>query len=152
MRLLSEKLSDQPESHSDKEKMAEFSVPTWMVLNGLERMGYRVVTSSSMITGYGKHDTRDFIWTLHKVDMDTSVSRIQPIQCMFSGERRLGGKLKVDEATYKKIYKCNKIVIFIYNSIFYICEKNIEYNVRACIVVSTKIILIFYLLIQRYHF
>ena len=66
MRLLSEKLSDQPESHSDKEKMAEFSVPTWMVLNGLERMGYRVVTSSSMITGYGKHDTRDFIWTLHK--------------------------------------------------------------------------------------
>ena len=31
VRLLSEKLSDQPESHSDKEKMAEFSVPTWMV-------------------------------------------------------------------------------------------------------------------------
>lgn len=30
-------------------------------------MGYRVVTSSSMITGYGKHDTRDFIWTMHKV-------------------------------------------------------------------------------------
>ena len=89
-------------------------------------MGYRVVTSSSMITGYGKHDTRDFIWTLHKVDMDTSVSRISPIQCMFSGERRLGGKLKVDEAAYKKIYKCNKIIIFIYNSIFYICEKNIE--------------------------
>ena len=41
------------------------------ILNGLERMGYRVVTSSCMITGYGKHDTRDFIWTLHKVDMDT---------------------------------------------------------------------------------
>ena len=39
------------------------------VLNGLERMGYRVVTSSSMITGYGKHDTRDFIWTLHKVNI-----------------------------------------------------------------------------------
>ena len=36
------------------------------ILNGLERMGYRVVTSSCMITGYGKHDTRDFIWTLHK--------------------------------------------------------------------------------------
>ena len=41
------------------------------VLNGLERMGYRVVTSSSMITGYGKHDTRDFIWTLHKVKIET---------------------------------------------------------------------------------
>ena len=36
------------------------------VLNGLERMGYRVVSSSCMVTGYGKHDTRDFIWTLHK--------------------------------------------------------------------------------------
>ena len=35
MRLLSEKLSDQPESHSDKEKMAEFSVPTWMVSDKL---------------------------------------------------------------------------------------------------------------------
>ena len=44
----------------------EFSIPSWQVLNGLERMGYRVVTSSSMITGYEKHDTRDFIWTLHK--------------------------------------------------------------------------------------
>jgi len=74
VRLLSEKLSDQPESHSDKEKMAEFSVPTWMVLNGLERMGYRVVTSSSMITGYGKHDTRDFIWTLHKAKEDWEAS------------------------------------------------------------------------------
>merc|ERR1711997_722023 len=65
-RLLSEKVSDQPENHDDKEKVVEFSIPSWQVLNGLERMGYRVVTSSSMITGYGKHDTRDFIWTLHK--------------------------------------------------------------------------------------
>ena len=65
-RLLAEKVSDQPETHDDKEKVVEFSIPSWQVLNGLERMGYRVVTSSSMITGYGKHDTRDFIWTLHK--------------------------------------------------------------------------------------
>lgn len=86
-RLLSEKVSDQPETHDDKEKVVEFSIPSWQVigtfavtvrvnkdlsnvifqiLNGLERMGYRVVTSSSMITGYGKHDTKDFIWTMHK--------------------------------------------------------------------------------------
>jgi len=65
-RLLSEKVSDQPENHDDKEKIVEFSIPSWQVLNGLERMGYRVVTSSSIITGYGKHDTRDFVWTLHK--------------------------------------------------------------------------------------
>merc|ERR1711936_382851 len=69
-RLLAEKVSDQPETHDDKEKIVEFSIPSWQVLNGLERMGYRVVTSSSMITGYGKHDTRDFIWTLHKTKED----------------------------------------------------------------------------------
>ena len=39
VRLLSEKLSDQPESHSDKEKMAEFSVPTWMVRRLWEKVG-----------------------------------------------------------------------------------------------------------------
>ena len=39
-------------------------------------MGYRVVTSSSMITGYGKHDTRDFIWTLHKVSVTSGLNRI----------------------------------------------------------------------------
>jgi len=73
-RLLSEKVSDQPENHDDKEKVVEFSIPSWQVLNGLERMGYRVVTSSSMITGYGKHDTRDFIWTLHKAKEDWEAS------------------------------------------------------------------------------
>ena len=30
-RLLSEKVSDQPESHDDKEKVVEFSVPSWQV-------------------------------------------------------------------------------------------------------------------------
>jgi len=33
VRLLAEKVSDQPESHNDKEKMAEFSVPSWQVRN-----------------------------------------------------------------------------------------------------------------------
>ena len=49
--MLSEKVSDQPESHDDKDKVVEFSVPSWQILNGLERMGYKVVTSSCMITG-----------------------------------------------------------------------------------------------------
>jgi hypothetical protein len=31
VRLLAEKVSDQPESHDDKEKKVEFSVPTWQV-------------------------------------------------------------------------------------------------------------------------
>merc|ERR1739848_460261 len=44
------------------------------VLNGLERMGYRVVSSSCMITGYGRHDTRDFIWTMHKAKEEWEAS------------------------------------------------------------------------------
>ena len=36
------------------------------VLNGLDKMGYRVVSSSNLITGYAKFDTRDMVWTLHK--------------------------------------------------------------------------------------
>lgn len=70
VRLLAEKVSDQPESHDDKEKRVEFSVPTWQILNGLEMMGYRVVTSSAIITGYSRHDTREFVWTLHKTHDD----------------------------------------------------------------------------------
>ena len=31
------------------------------ILNALERLGYRVVTSSSIVTGFGKHDTK---WVL----------------------------------------------------------------------------------------
>lgn len=74
VRLLSEKLSDQPESHSDKEKEVVFSVPTWQILNALERMGYRVVTSSGVVTGHGRHDNREFVWTLHKAKEDWEAS------------------------------------------------------------------------------
>jgi hypothetical protein len=58
VRLLAEKLSDQPESQNDKEKEVVFSVPTWQILNALERLGYKVVTSSGVVTGHGKHDNR----------------------------------------------------------------------------------------------
>ena len=30
-RLLSEKVSDQPETHDDKDKVVEFSIPSWQV-------------------------------------------------------------------------------------------------------------------------
>jgi hypothetical protein len=57
---------DQPEVHDDKAKRAEFSLPTWLVLNALEIMGFKVVTSGPFITGLAKHDQREFIWTLYK--------------------------------------------------------------------------------------
>ena len=37
-RLLSEKVSDQPETHDDKDKVVEFSIPSWQVVkNQFER-------------------------------------------------------------------------------------------------------------------
>ena len=42
MRVLAEKVQDQPEVHDDKQKRAEFSLPTWLILNALEVMGFKV--------------------------------------------------------------------------------------------------------------
>jgi len=70
MRLLAEKVSDQPETLDTSDKLVEFSLPSWQILNALERLGYRVVTSGSIVTGFGKHDTRDFVWTMHKARED----------------------------------------------------------------------------------
>ena len=36
-RLLSEKVSDQPETHDDKDKVVEFSIPSWQVRGDIFR-------------------------------------------------------------------------------------------------------------------
>jgi len=66
VRHLSEKIGEQPEQQSEEEKTAEFSIPSWMVLNGLEQLGYKVVSSSQYVTGEGSFDQKEFVWTLHK--------------------------------------------------------------------------------------
>ena len=66
VRVLAEKVQDQPEHHDDRQKKAEFSLPTWVMLNALELMGFKVVTSGAYVTGIAKHDQREFVWTLHK--------------------------------------------------------------------------------------
>ncbi|TRY72272.1 hypothetical protein TCAL_03387 [Tigriopus californicus] len=66
VRVLAEKVQDQPEHHDDRQKRAEFSLPTWIILNALELMGFKVVTSGPYVTGTAKHDQREFVWTLHK--------------------------------------------------------------------------------------
>ena len=85
VRTMSEKVQEQPEFNSDKEKRVEFSVPTWMVkvniftfidlvfikvLNGLEVMGYKVVSCGDYMTGEQRFDLREFVWTLHKAKED----------------------------------------------------------------------------------
>jgi len=74
VRHLAEKIGEQPEQQSERDKTAEFSIPTWMVLNGLEQLGYKVVTSGQYVTGQGRYDQREFVWTLHKSKEDWETS------------------------------------------------------------------------------
>jgi len=74
VRTISEKVQEQPEYNSEKEKRIEFSVPTWQVLNGLEVMGYKVVTSGEYMTGEQRHDQKEFVWTLYKNKEDWETS------------------------------------------------------------------------------
>ena len=66
VRTISEKVGEQPEYNNDREKRVEWSVPTWTVLNGLEVMGYKVVTCGDYMTGEQRHDQKEFVWTLYK--------------------------------------------------------------------------------------
>lgn len=42
MRHLTERIGEQAERHSERDMVAEFSIPTWALLNGLESLGYKV--------------------------------------------------------------------------------------------------------------
>ena len=66
VRTISEKVGEQPEHNNEREKRVEWSVPTWTVLNGLEVMGYKVVTCGDYMTGEQRHDQKEFVWTLYK--------------------------------------------------------------------------------------
>jgi len=70
VRHLAEKIGEQPEQQSEADKTAEFSIPSWMVLNGLEQLGYKVVSSSQYVTGEDSFDQKEFVWTLHKCKED----------------------------------------------------------------------------------
>ena len=88
LRLLSERLGEQAERQGDA--AAEFSVPTWSLLNSLEGLGYRVmgngrsylmsmkflqvVTSDQFVSGTGTFDIKEFVWTLHKNKDDWEMS------------------------------------------------------------------------------
>ena len=66
IRLITEKSSSPSDLRDEKNRRVEFSTPAYNLLNALEQIGYKVVTSSSFITGPKKFDTKDFIWTLYR--------------------------------------------------------------------------------------
>ena len=64
--LITDKSSWESEWKDEKSRRVEFNTPAFNLLNALEHIGYKVVTSSSFVTGQKKFDTKDYIWTLHK--------------------------------------------------------------------------------------
>ena len=70
-----------PDSRDEKVRRLEFSTSSLNLLNSLEQMGYRVVTSGSFVASQpsnnnksgsraGRFSQKDFIWTLHRVSKD----------------------------------------------------------------------------------
>ena len=66
IRLITEKSSSPSDLRDERNRRVEFSTPAFNLLNALEQIGYKVVTSSSFVTGPKKFDTKDFIWTLYR--------------------------------------------------------------------------------------
>ena len=73
VRLITEKSSSPSDLRDEKNRRVEFSTPAYNLLNALEKIGYRVITSSSFVSGHKKFETKDFVWTLyrssHEADM-----------------------------------------------------------------------------------
>ena len=66
IRLITDKSSSLFDLKDEKNRRIEFTAPAFTLLNALEQIGYKVVTSSSFVTGPKKFDTKDFIWTLYR--------------------------------------------------------------------------------------
>ena len=68
-----EKCSTYPELRDEKTRRLEFSTSSIVILNSLDQMGYRVVTSGSFVASQGRSSKfiqKEFIWTLHRASKD----------------------------------------------------------------------------------
>jgi len=73
VRLITEKSCSPSQYRDERSWRLEFSTESYNILNALEQIGYKVITSSSFVTGHKKFDTKDYIWTLYrpsKCDLD----------------------------------------------------------------------------------
>ena len=73
VRTVTEKSSCPSDLRDEKNRRVEFSTPAYNLLNALEKIGYKVVTSSSFVSGHKKFDTKDFIWTLYRSSYDKDI-------------------------------------------------------------------------------
>ncbi|XP_023345741.1 uncharacterized protein LOC111714772 [Eurytemora carolleeae] len=68
-RILGEKCSAHPDTRDEKNRRVEFPTTSINILNCLEQMGYRVVTSGSFVAGQSnldKYCQKEFIWTMYR--------------------------------------------------------------------------------------
>ena len=72
-RILGEKCSTSPDMRDEKNRRMEFPTNTITVLNSLEMMGYKVVTSGAFVTGHDRFSQREFLWTLHRSTCEMEV-------------------------------------------------------------------------------
>ena len=71
-RILGEKCSTAPDMRDEKNRRMEFPTNTITILNSLEMMGYKVVTSGAFSgSTFGtSFSHKEFIWTLHRPSSD----------------------------------------------------------------------------------
>ena len=70
-RILGEKCSTSPDMRDEKNRRMEFPTNTITILNSLEMMGYKVVTSGAFSgSSFGTFSHKEFIWTLHRSSND----------------------------------------------------------------------------------
>lgn len=72
-KILGERCLVYPDMRDEKQRRLEFSTSTVNILNSLEQMGYRVVTSGSFVASQGKQQRfsqKEFIWTVHRASKD----------------------------------------------------------------------------------
>ena len=70
-RILGEKCSTSPDMRDEKNRRMEFPTNTITILNSLEMMGYKVVTSGAFSgSSFGTFSHKEFIWTLHRSSSD----------------------------------------------------------------------------------
>ena len=66
--LLSQFQSCSPSHYRDERSWrVEFSTESHNILNALEQIGYKVITSSSFVTGHKKFDTKVSIITIYSM-------------------------------------------------------------------------------------
>ena len=70
VRLITDKSSSEIGLRDEKNRRVEFNTPAYNLLNALEQIGYKVITSSSFVTGQKKFDTKDYVWTLYRSSWD----------------------------------------------------------------------------------